>query len=297
MPRLINFTVGGEFDDKKLNVFLRSGARLSYSLVSTLRRTDGALLKNGCRTRTVDTVLEGDIITVSLPDGKLSVEPVKIPFDIMFEDDDILIINKSPDIAMHPSHGHQTDTLANGVAWHLLNRGHSGAFMAVGRLDKGTSGIVVCALNSYCASLLSGNVQKTYSALCDGVPAGGGVVDAPIFRPDPDKTLRSCRQGAPLLESERAVTHYEVIESRGSMSLIRLRLETGRTHQIRVHMAFIGFPLVGDTLYGSGIEGVGRHMLHCSNVCFEHPITKKAMSFCAPLPSDFKKAFSKQTSL
>jgi len=291
MSRVLDFTVGGEFDGKKLNTFLRSGARLSHSLVSTLRHTEGSFTRNGSYMRTVDVVHEGDVITVTFPDGKCSVEPVEIPFEIIYEDEDLLIINKGSDIAIHPSHGHQTDTLANGVAWHLINKGHSGAFMAVGRLDKGTSGIVVCALSTYCASLLSGNIEKTYIALCDGTLSGSGTVDAPIFRPDPDKTLRACREGAAASEGERAVTHYEALELSGGMTLLRLRLETGRTHQIRVHMAHIGAPLVGDSLYGTARKDTCHHMLHCAEVRFVHPVTKRQMIFSAPLPEEFKRIF------
>lgn len=292
MPRVIDFTVGNEYDGKKLIVFLRSGARLSHSLVSTLRHTEGSFIRNGSVMRTVDIVRGGDVITVTFPDGRCSVEPVAIPFKIIYEDEDLLIINKGSDIAMHPSHGHQTDTLANGVAWHLINKGHSGAFMAVGRLDKGTSGIVVCALRSYCASLLSGNIEKTYIALCDGILSGGGTVEAPVYRPDPGKTLRACREGPAENEGERAVTHYEALEVSGGMTLVRLRPETGRTHQIRVHMAHIGAPLVGDVLYGTPRKDTGHHMLHCAEVRFDHPVTKRHLCFSAPLSGEFKRIFS-----
>ena len=292
MPRSLDFTVGEAFDGKKLNIFLRSGARFSHTLVSTLRHTEGSLMRGGENIRTIDPVHAGDIISVTLPDVKCGVEPVEIPFEILYEDDDVLVINKGPDIAMHPSHGHQTDTLANGVAWHLISKGHSGAFMAVGRLDKGTSGIVVCALNSYGASLLSGNIKKTYIALCDGKLTGSGTVDVPIYRPDPDKTLRACRDNVSGGIGERAVTHYEVLESRGGLSLLRLRLETGRTHQIRVHMAHIGAPLVGDALYGTVRSDIDHHLLHCAEVLFIHPVTKQQMAFSAPLPDEFKRVFS-----
>ncbi len=282
MSRTVEFIIPDGFGEKRLVAFLRGAAGFSYSLVCTLRHTANSMLRNGEPVRTIDRVNDGDKITVIIPDGKCGVEPVDYPLSIIYEDDDLLVIDKPADIAVHPSHGHQTDTLANGVAFYLQKRGHSGAFRCIGRLDKGTSGVIICALSTYSASLLTGSLDKTYLALCCGELYGSGTVDIPIYRPDPDKTLRACGESG-----ERAVTHYEVLKSGNGMSLLRLKIETGRTHQIRVHLSHIGAPLVGDALYGTESDKATHHLLHCQSVELTHPVTKKKLCFTSPIPDDF----------
>ncbi|MCL2509303.1 MAG: RluA family pseudouridine synthase [Oscillospiraceae bacterium] len=281
----MKFEVPPNCGEKKLVAFLRGELHFSYSLVSSLRHTDGALLRNGEHVRTIDRVNPGDIITVSVPQGECRIEPVEMPLCILYKDEDMLALNKPPTIAMHPTHGHRNNTLANGAAYYLQNRGHSGAFRSVGRLDKGTSGVVLCALNPYAAARLSETAEKTYMALCEGELCGQGIIDVPIYRPDPDKTLRACDPGGQ--NGERAVTHYEALKTGNGMTLLRLKLETGRTHQIRVHMAHMGFPLVGDALYGTTREDVTHQLLHCAEVRAVHPYTGERMVFSAPLPDEF----------
>lgn len=157
-----------------------------------------------------------------------------INIDVIYEDADLLAVNKSPFLAMHPTHNHQGDTFANAVAGHLQSEGKSAVFRCVGRLDKGTSGVVVCALNRYAAARLSGNISKKYIAVVRGRFEGSGTINKPIYRPDPMKTLRACGD---MPGSESAVTHWESLYSSDEYSLLSLTLETGRTHQIRVHFA------------------------------------------------------------
>ena len=203
---------------------------------------------------------------------------------MIYEDEDLLVVNKSPYLAMHPTHNHQGDTLANAVASHLEKQGKYGTFHAVGRLDKGTSGISVCALNALAACKLSGKIKKEYIALVKGRLCGKGTVDVPIYRPDPMKTLRACsyEEG-----TEPAVTHWSVIENYENSTLIRLNLETGRTHQIRVHMAYTGHPLAGDKFYGDFLPEAGHQLLHCAKAEFLHPVTGEQMILSAPLPDEF----------
>ena len=167
LSRILEFSVPKEFDGKKLSAFIRGYAGLSYSLYATLRHTEGSVQRDGKLIRSIDRVFEGDVITVTLPDRETEIIPTPMELDIIYEDDDLLVLNKSGFTAVHPSHGHREDTLANGVVHYLLSKGRSAAFRAVGRLDKGTSGVVVCALNTYSASKLSGNVEKTYIAKLD----------------------------------------------------------------------------------------------------------------------------------
>lgn len=286
--RIVTFTVPQEYDDKKLCAFLRGEAQISYALYATLRHIPDAVTRGGVPVRSIDRVHTGERIRVAFPDEQTKLLPTDMPLHILYEDEDLLVLDKPGDIAMHPSHGHQTDTLANGVTAYLQKSGSRGVFHAVGRLDKGTSGVALCAKHTYAASRMNGQTEKTYLALVDRELSGSGTVDTPIYRPDPGKTTRACGENG-----ESAVTHYEVLCAGGGKSLVRLAPETGRTHQIRVHMAHIGAPLTGDVLYGTADPALGRHLLHCASVRVQHPVTGEALTFTSPLPAEFAEALRK----
>ena len=281
MPRNISYTVPEEYDGRKVIHFLRGYCGFSSRL---MRKVKYALTLNGNQSRTIDRIKPGDIIGVSIPDDDAVPEITEAEIDIVYEDDDILVINKSPFMAMHPTHNHQGDTLANAVTAYLTKKGKCVAFRAVGRLDKGTSGIVVCAINPLSACKLSGKIGKEYAALVKGELKGEGRVDVPIYRPDPMKTLRAVGE-----EGDRAVTHYSVEAYDEKRSVLRVRLETGRTHQIRVHFAWLGAPLVGDDMYGRADGEISRHALHCEKMTFTHPVTGESISVTAPLWEDMEK--------
>ena len=281
MPRVLTFTVPDDYDGQKLCAFLRGSAQFSYALTATLRHTAGSVTRGNEPVRMIDRVAAGESITVLLPDETTTLAATDIPIDVLYADADLLVVNKSGYIAMHPSHAHPDDTLANAVMFYLRQHGIAGVFHAVGRLDKGTSGVALCALHGFAASRMARQTRKTYLALTQGELSGSGVVDVPIYRPDPDKTLRACGRG------ERAVTRYTVLAVGSGHSLVRLQPETGRTHQIRVHMAYLGAPLVGDSLYGAADPALGRHLLHCESVRVTHPVTGEALCFTAPLPPEF----------
>ena len=280
MPRQISFTIPNEYDNKKVVHFLRGSARLSSRLINSLKRVENGIMLNGSHARTIDPIKDGDIITVNIPDDETAVEPIRIPLEILYEDADIIAVNKSPFLAMHPTHNHQGDTLANAIAWHLAGKSNS-AFRAIGRLDKGTSGIVICALNKYSAARLTGNIKKEYLAIAEGVFEGEGTIDMPICRPNPMKTIRACG-----MEGDRAVTHWQSLGCCNGVSILRLILETGRTHQIRVHFAHLGAPLVGDSMYGSTNTDISHQLLHCESAEFVHPITGEWLKVVAPMPSE-----------
>lgn len=281
----VSFTVGREYDGRRLISFLRGGAEVSSRLVVSLKRVENGILLNGAPARTIDTVRCGDTVTLNIPDDPEAPEPLPYPLDIVYEDDCLLVINKPAGLAMHPTHNHRGDTLANAVAAHLAAKGRSLSLRAVGRLDKGTSGLAVCALSRYAASRLTGNIMKEYLAVAQGLFEGAGTIDTPIYRPDPMKTLRACGEAE---GCETAVTHWEALERAGGLTLLRIRLETGRTHQIRVHFASLGAPLVGDDMYGSPIVSPpDRPLLHCSLVRFTHPVDGAAREFTVPPPRDF----------
>ena len=240
---------------------------------------------NGKSARTIDIIHVGDTITINIPEDDTSSVPSDFPLDVIYEDEDLLIINKPPMLAMHESHNHQGDTLANAVAGYLTKKGKSAAFRAIGRLDKGTSGIVVCALNTHIAARLSGNIKKQYLALVTGEYTEDGTINKPIYRPDPMKTYRTADD-----RGDYAVTHYSIEKKCKGATLMRIDLETGRTHQIRVHFAYLGTPLVGDRMYGKEDERISHQALHCENISFIHPVTGEEIFLEAEMPDDMKKA-------
>ena len=288
MKRKLEFTVPEEMDGAKLIHFLRSYVKMSYRLAMSLKQYPDGMLRNGEKIRTIDKVKSGEIIEINIPQEESSVEPINIPIDVIYADEDILLINKQAGLAMHPTHNHQGDTLANAVAYYLCEKGDTGAFRSIGRLDKNTSGIVLCALNPFAASRLSdelwaGEIKKTYYAIVQGEYAGEGTIDVPIYRPDPMKTLRAAGK-----EGDRAVTHWKCIKSGNGLSFLEINLETGRTHQIRVHFSHMGTPLAGDDMYGGSCDLIQRHALHCGKLEFTHPVTEKRMNIYAKLPIDMQ---------
>lgn len=281
--RIIEYTVEDYFEGKKLISFLRGQVKISVRLLRSLKRIDGAIKINGENARTVDILHSGDKVTLTIKEDESASIPIDYPLDIVYEDEDVLVINKPAMLPMHESHNHQGDTLANAVSGYLQKKGKSLSFRAVGRLDKGTSGLVICALNSHAAARLSGNFEKTYFAIATGRYEKDGTIDKPIYRPDPMKTCRSADD-----RGDRAVTHYRVLESGETYSLLKISLETGRTHQIRVHFAYLATPLYGDRMYGKEHPLLERQALHCGYVRFTHPVTGKIIELEAELPEDMK---------
>lgn len=285
MARRLEFQIDERYESRKIREYLKNEAKVSHRMLCILKRTPNGITVNGVHARTVDLLHAGDTLVLTLPKDEAAVTPTPtdIPIEILYIDDDLIVVNKQAGLAMHETHNHQGDALSNALAYYLAQRGESAVFRAVGRLDKGTSGIVVCARNKYCAARLSGQIQKTYFAVAGGVFTGGGTIDAPIFRPDPNKTLRAVGEGG-----ERAVTHWEAMRTDGKCTLLRIQLETGRTHQIRVHFAHLGAPLVGDGMYGSTDLRLSHQALHCGECRFTHPVTGKALTITAPMPADMQ---------
>lgn len=281
MSRTLTYIVPDEFDGEKVNMFLRGGIELSYRTVRSLKQIRGSMLLDGEPIRTIDPLKAGATLTVIIPEDKSTAEPQKADFEVIYEDEDILVINKPAGLAIHPTHNHQGDTLANAVAYYLTKKGRDAVFRVAGRLDKGTSGLVVCALHKMAASKLNASFDKTYTAIVEGKYIGNGTINLPIIRPDPMKTLRAVGEGG-----EEAVTHWTALGCRSGLTLMSITLETGRTHQIRVHFASQGTPLAGDEMYGGHTGLIKRHALHCEKLRLIHPVTEKEMTFIAPLPED-----------
>ncbi len=240
-----------------------------------------------------DSLTPGDKLIVRIyedNDRAFDVIPWDRPIDIVYEDEDLILINKPGDMVVHPSYAHYTDSLSNALSGYYLRTGQRHMIRAIGRLDRETSGLVMFAKNRYSASLLSDQKglmsrRKEYLAIAEGVFEDlSGTVDAPIERRDDSKMVREVRP-----DGKEAITHYEVVKQYERYALIRLWLDTGRTHQIRVHLSYIGHPLVGDTLYGHVSEKectIKRAALHAAKLEFRQPVTGRDLKFEAPLPED-----------
>ena len=287
--RTLEYTIGEHYDGAKLYSFLKGYVHLSSKLIRSLKRTENGLLINGEHARTIDLLKIGDTVTINIPEDEKTAVPGSVMPEVIYEDDDVLVVNKPPYMPIHESHNHQGDTLANSVCGYLSKKGKSCSFRAVGRLDKGTSGLVVCALNSHAASRLSGNIEKTYYAIATGRFEGSGTIDKPIFRPDPMKTYRTADD-----RGDRAVTHWEALQTSDELSLLKIRLETGRTHQIRVHFSFLGAPLLGDRMYGKEREDITHQALHCGEVTFTQPVTGEKITCKADMPKEMKMVFPRR---
>ena len=296
--KLFSYTVPPQQDGWLLKTVLRNGLHLSRKLLTQLKKTDQGILVNGRKEKVNIFVKAGDRIEVYLPEeGSEHILPQPIPFQRIFEDDHLLIVNKAAGMIVHPTKGHYTHTLANGVVYYWQQKGEHCRFHPVHRLDQDTSGVLAIAKNAYAhqriaEQMKANQVIKEYLALVYGKPPEqAGTIDAPIDIDPLDRRRRTVsRKGYP------SVTHYRVVEEYGQISLVRLRLETGRTHQIRVHMKHVGCPLVGDKVYGPDADHdtipnpvrMNRHALHSCRLAFCHPVTGEWLEFAACLPDDMK---------
>lgn len=270
-------------DARTVKEFLLSEIGLSVSLLKRIKFT--GIYVNGERVTVRKTIKAGDTVSVVFPeDLRSDIEPIESPLDIVYEDEDILAVAKPTSMPVHPSLGNHLVTLANAVMWYYRETPFT--FRAINRLDRDTSGIVLIAKNAEAAFRLSdsmkrGEFKKEYLAIIDGIPsASSGTVDAPIARERECEMKRVVRE-----DGKRAITHYEVLKTKGDCSLVRIKLETGRTHQIRVHMAHIGHPLTNDFLYGNGNPG-DTYRLHAEKLSFPHPRTKETITLLTKVPFD-----------
>lgn len=293
MDRHLSFSVTEEESGRKIEEFLKQNG-CSHHVLTHLKRTDHGIILNGEWAYSSTRLQCGDVLELWIREEEASdqIIPTPLPLNIVYEDEDLMVINKPPDMPIHPSINNHEKTLANAVMYYFREKREAFVYRCVNRLDRDTSGLLILAKNMFSAAVLyrqsaERKIHREYLAIAAGEIPEEGIIDAPIARAADSAIMRcvdfSC--------GERAVTHYRrlLYSKENDCSLLRIRLETGRTHQIRVHMKYIGHPLLGDFLYHpTAIEQMKRQALHSWSLAFTHPVTGKQMHFTALPPSDMQ---------
>ena len=292
MERTITYHIDNTSAGLRIEQYLRRRG-YSYQNLTQLKKMHESILLNGVWSYMRASVQDGDILTVHIqePESSPHIPPVSLPLDIVYEDEDIVVVNKPAGMPIHPSLNNYENSLANGLMYYYQEQGKPFIFRCTNRLDRDTSGLTVVAKHMVSSSILSGmgvrhEITREYLAVVRGVlKPSEGTIDAPIGRTGSSMIERKID----FENGERAVTHYRAIKEQNGHSLVSLILETGRTHQIRVHMKYIGRPLVGDYLYNPDMEYITRQALHSYRLAFAHPVTGEKMEFTAPLPEDMRR--------
>ena len=291
MERTITYKITDSGQNIRIDSFLR---KHGYSMqnLTLLKKMPESILKNGVWEYMRSLLATGDILTVHIQENECSpnISPVELPLSIIYEDEDILVVNKPAGMPIHPSLNNYENSLANGLMWYYTQQRKPFIFRCTNRLDRDTSGLTIIAKHMVSSSILSQMVRehtisREYRAIVRGsVTPPCGTIDAPLSR----KPGSIIERTVDFEHGERAVTHYQVLEEKNGHSLVSLYLETGRTHQIRIHMKYLGFPLIGDYLYNPDMEFMTRQALHSYRMQFTHPITGEHLDFIAPLPEDMQ---------
>ena len=290
MSRRLELEITPELAGAKVDTLLRKRLGLSGTVVRRIKWLEDGILLDGVRVHTDFRPAAGQVLSARLsdPERNSGIIPAPGPLDIVYEDGDLIVLNKAPGVPVHPGPGHFDDTLGNFLMDYYKKTGQEGDFHPVHRLDRGTSGLLAAAKHPHAQEVLKKQLhtegfRRVYLAVCEGVPdPPAGVIDAPLG-PKPGSLMEQMVRP----DGKPARTRYGVLRRWGGRALASLELETGRTHQIRVHMAHIGHPLTGDFLYGTeDRELIGRPALHSGYLSFLHPITKERLQFSVPLPED-----------
>ena len=294
MERTLIYTTENLITPLPVSRFLKQKGFSSQNLVQ-LKKDPSAVLANGIPCFMNHILQPGDTLTLHIrEDHSLEkIPPVNLTLNIVYEDADLMVINKPAGMPIHPSMNNYYNSLANALAYYFKQQNCPFVFRCINRLDRDTTGALILAKNPYSAAVLSAQmkqrqIRRTYLALTDGIPPERGTISAPVARMDASVITREVN----FERGEAAVTHYERLAVSNGYALVELHLDTGRTHQIRVHMKYIGCPLPGDFLYHPVFDRIGRQALHSFQLEFAHPITGEPMCFLAPVPEDFRRAFS-----
>ena len=292
MNRFIDYIIDEAGDGLRIEQYLRRKGYSGQNLAE-IKRMPQSVLVNGEHYYMKQELNTGDHLSIHICETKCSekIPPVQIPLDIVYEDEDIIVINKPAGMPIHPSLNNYTNSMANALAWYYQEQGKPFIFRCCNRLDRDTSGLTVVAKHLVSGNILSDmvrrrDIHREYLAIVRGhVSPEAGTINAPLAR----KPGTIIERTVDWEQGETAITHYRLVEERNGHSLVSLRLETGRTHQIRIHMKYLGYPLIGDYLYNPDMEYIGRQALHSHRLSFTHPITGEPMEFTAPLPKDMEK--------
>ena len=292
MNRVIDYIIDEAGDGLRIEQYLRRKGYSGQNLAE-IKRMPKSVLVNGEHYYMKQKLNTGDHLSIHICETKCSekIPPVQIPLDIVYEDEDIIVINKQAGMPIHPSLNNYMNSMANALAWYYQEQGKPFIFRCCNRLDRDTTGLTVVAKHLVSGNILSDmvrrrDIHREYLAIVRGhVSPEAGTINAPLAR----KPGTIIERTVDWEQGETAITHYRLVEERNGHSLISLRLETGRTHQIRIHMKYLGYPLIGDYLYNPDMEYIGRQALHSHRLSFTHPITGKPMEFTAPLPKDMEK--------
>ncbi len=288
-----------ERNGKTVLEILKKELRLSSKMITSLKKSPTGITVDGEHVTVRRILRTGEILQIETED-KVQNEnliPTELPLDILYEDDEIIALNKPPHMPTHPSHGHFSDTLANGLCFYMQKSDEPFVFRSVNRLDRNTSGIVLVAKNRISAnrlyeSMQKGLIKKKYIALICGNPVPKkGTIDTYIRRREESIITREVCTSLP--DASRAITHYEVLSSNGALSAVIASPITGRTHQLRLHFAHLGAPILGDDLYGSESDEIPRQALHAYYLSFPHPIWGNETEIFAPLPDDMESVAKK----
>lgn len=289
MNRNIDYIIDEDSAGLRVEQFLRR-KRYSGQNLSEIKRMPKSILVNGVHYYMRQELSTGDHLQVRICETQNSekIPPTKLPLEIIYEDEDLLVLNKPAGMPIHPSLNNYTNSMANALAYYFQSQGKPFIFRCCNRLDRDTSGLTIVSKHLVSGSILSDmtkyrEVHREYLAIARGsVTPSEGTIQAPLGRKEGTIIERTVDWE----HGEDAVTHYKVVKEANGHSLVSLRLETGRTHQIRIHMKYLGYPLIGDYLYNPDMEYMTRQALHSHHMEFTHPITGEHMSFTAPLPED-----------
>ena len=289
MNRNIDYIIDEDSAGLRVEQFLRR-KRYSGQNLSEIKRMPKSILVNGVHYYMRQELSTGDHLQVRICETQNSekIPPTKLPLDIIYEDEDLLVLNKPAGMPIHPSLNNYTNSMANALAYYFQSQGKPFIFRCCNRLDRDTSGLTIVSKHLVSGSILSDmtkyrEVHREYLAIARGsVSPSEGTIQAPLGRKEGTIIERTVDWE----HGEDAVTHYKVVKEANGHSLVSLRLETGRTHQIRIHMKYLGYPLIGDYLYNPDMEYMTRQALHSHHMEFTHPVTGEHMSFTAPLPED-----------
>lgn len=313
MTRTLQYSITADSTGLSVKEFLHQKSYSAQNLIQLKKRPESVLL-NTAPARMNQRLKPGDSLEINIIEEYSSekIPPVNLPLDIVYEDEDLLVVNKPAGMPIHPSMANYNNTVANALAWYFNEQNIPFVFRCINRLDRDTSGLTLIAKHYLSAGILSSMIQskvhylspeeafhsehnehpeipgirREYLAIAKGlVTPEFGTINAPLSR----KPGSIIERMVDYEQGENAVTHYKVLKTQNNHSLVALVLETGRTHQIRIHMKHIGFPLIGDYLYHPDNEYINRQALHSYRLSFPHPITGQFMDFTAPLPSDMKK--------